>query len=239
MKNKHSSYEGLFSKENITILVISTLLAFLFGKFLDPLFTYFYSSLLNAGGIVIKQISDSTYKQISNGFSEQPSMFSFYLLCMLSWAFFSHTLTLLRDSYKQLIDKYKKYNDILEMVNTPLDDTLSLSGSVQSTSENNPDLLSKEVTARIHKVKIEYRLINLFFIILYILLIFTYSRSLYINTKITSITNNIEIVSPYISDIEYKQLKSNFHTMENSEDYYNLMSTLSDIAKDYSIVLKK
>ena len=51
--------------------------------------------------------------------------------------------------------------------------------------------------------------------------------------------NNIEIVSPYISDIEYKQFKSSFHLIENKEDYDNLYSQLERVAASYSIQLKK
>lgn len=245
MSNQGPHRDGLFSKGNISSLLIGTLLAFLVGKFLDPLFAYLYSLFLNTGGVVVTSISNSTYKQISNGFSEQPSMLSFYLLCILSWVILSCSFTALRNSYKQILDTYKKYNEILDIVkNTPLDDNLNYdttnsSISLPANGENNPEILAEKITLNLRKVKIEYRLIIIIFVFLYIFLIFTYSRSLYINDKITSLTNNIEIVSPYISDINYKQLKSNFHMMENSEDYNNLMSELSDIAKDHSLTLKK
>lgn len=42
--------------------------------------------------------------------------------------------------------------------------------------------------------------------------------------------NNIEIVSPYISDKEYKQLKSKFYSMQTQHDYQNLSKELNSIA---------
>ena len=53
------------------------------------------------------------------------------------------------------------------------------------------------------------------------------------------LTSNIEIVSPYISDLEYKYLKSKFHSMENRDDYNNLISELTVLGESYSLKLKK
>lgn len=51
--------------------------------------------------------------------------------------------------------------------------------------------------------------------------------------------NNIEIVSPYIPDKEYKQLKSKFHSMQSRHDYENLLNELNCIAEKNSIILKE
>jgi hypothetical protein len=52
-------------------------------------------------------------------------------------------------------------------------------------------------------------------------------------------TNNIEIISPYVSDIEYKKFKSDFHTIQCSRDYEDLAQALQSIADAHSIPLKK
>lgn len=63
-------------------------------------------------------------------------------------------------------------------------------------------------------------------------------RAQFINTSITKCLNNIEIVSPYISDFEYKQLKSTFYQVSCKEDYDNLIAKLDKIAFKNDLVLK-
>ncbi len=41
-----------------------------------------------------------------------------------------------------------------------------------------------------------------------------------------STMRNIEIVAPYISDVEYKTLKSDFYRMSSKEDYQNLITQI-------------
>lgn len=65
----------------------------------------------------------------------------------------------------------------------------------------------------------------------------------YFAITIASITardtvNNIEIVAPYINDIEYKQLRSAFFQMDSKSDYQNLIYKLESIAEEYSLQLK-
>ncbi|MBR5970115.1 MAG: hypothetical protein IK016_07195 [Lachnospiraceae bacterium] len=51
--------------------------------------------------------------------------------------------------------------------------------------------------------------------------------------------NNIEIVSPYISDIEYRQLKSDYHSICNADDYDELISHLRAIADKNGLNLRE
>lgn len=243
MGKQQKKSKNIFSKESMFMLIISTILAFIVGKFLDPLFTYCYSLLINAGGAIIKQLSDSTYKQISNGYSEQPSFFMLYIAMLLASAMLANFISAIKQSYTLEKEKYNTYKKALDIINTPLDeDSPQL---VVASSETAPALqkdaktLEKEVVAIFNKIRIEFFIIVFMMFLLYSYIFFSYSRNLYINSKITSITNNIEIVSPYISDIEYKRLKSQFHTMENSDDYDSLNFLLSEIAQKNSVKLKK
>ncbi len=51
------------------------------------------------------------------------------------------------------------------------------------------------------------------------------------------IEHNIEIVSPYITDQEYKVLKSNSHSMKTMDDYNLLNETLEDVAEQHHLQL--
>ena len=64
-------------------------------------------------------------------------------------------------------------------------------------------------------------------------------KQIYILGLSTKATVNIEIVSPYISDIEYKQLKSSFHLIKTQDDYEKLLDKIQDIADANEINLSK
>lgn len=51
-------------------------------------------------------------------------------------------------------------------------------------------------------------------------------------------TYNIEIVSPYVSDFEYKKLKSDFYSMNTYDEYAAIKLTLNKIAEDNNLTLK-
>ncbi len=60
----------------------------------------------------------------------------------------------------------------------------------------------------------------------------------YVTETALKLTNNIEIVSPYVSDLEYKQLKSEFHSMQSRSDYDNLVFKLDSIGSENHLRLK-
>ena len=51
------------------------------------------------------------------------------------------------------------------------------------------------------------------------------------------IEHNIEIVSPYITDQEYKVLKSNSYSMKTMDDYNLLYEALEDVAEQHHLQL--
>ncbi len=146
-----------------------------------------------------------------------------------------------RKEYKQSL---KELKDIEEKIH-------SISSSEQTKEnalENNPDSkhpeeYSKQLLGKIEALRSRSVYHYIFFgaitFIAYILLIYAYARTTFVNGKITSMMNNIEIISPYISDTEYKHFKSSFHLIKNKDDYDNLYSQLEQIASIYSIELKE
>ena len=46
---------------------------------------------------------------------------------------------------------------------------------------------------------------------------------------------NIEIVSPYVSDIEYKTLKSDFYCIDSKADYSELASQIDSLMDEYDL----
>ena len=99
--------------------------------------------------------------------------------------------------------------------------------------------IKAEIREARHKTKLYYFGTLICSVILSLSVMFMYARLVFIQREIFTLTNNIEIVSPYISDIEYKTLKSDFHLMENHEDYNQLIFRLQKFADDNSLKLKK
>ena len=76
-------------------------------------------------------------------------------------------------------------------------------------------------------------------ILVVISMIFCEMTQIYEVSLSTKARTNIEIVAPYISDQEYKQLKSDFFTIKNKSDYDNLQNTLNMISDEHSLDLKE
>lgn len=244
MNNKNSIKNKLLSTESIPTLIISTILAFIVGKVFDPILTYFYAIFLNIGGGFIKYISDSTYRQISNGFSEQSSMLVLYILYLSAWGAFGYISSSLHIAHKLYINHINELEQKLNLgQNIPVEGSdgfeISCNEQIQDSTENNKNEIQSEINSLRNKVKKDFFITILPLIACMLFLMFTYSKTSFINKKITVLTNNIDIVSPYISDSEYKKLKSDFHSINDSDDYFSLLSRLNAIADKNSIKLKE
>lgn len=60
----------------------------------------------------------------------------------------------------------------------------------------------------------------------------------FINKSITKMMCNIEILSAYISDDVYKQLKSSFFSIESKKNYDELLKSMETIASEHNVKLK-
>lgn len=54
-----------------------------------------------------------------------------------------------------------------------------------------------------------------------------------------SCADNIEVVAPYISDVEYKFLRSRFRLIETKSDYDSLIVDINEIAESNNVKLKQ
>ena len=71
-----------------------------------------------------------------------------------------------------------------------------------------------------------------FFMLLFLML------TNFINKSITKMTCNIEILSAYVSNDTYKQLRSSFFSIENKKDYDELFDLMKTIALHNNVKLK-
>lgn len=101
----------------------------------------------------------------------------------------------------------------------------------------------KDSNHSLSKILTEKNLIN-FIIIIGIQLPMMVSMYLlgnrtYINNCRTASLCNLEIVSSYISDAEYKELKSTFYSIQTKGDYEEFKSKIYGIGEMYSVELRK
>lgn len=233
----------IFSKENLLHTVIGIILTFIVTKFLEPVLSFLFSSFLNIGGSFIQSISDSTYRKISNGVYEQNSSYTVYLLfvvCLVALTYlFSELNSLYRSIKSNLADIEKQTKRLSNVTNGDSHKEETSSSTQEPNKFSSIEEIYKYISSKRKKYTISYTLMLLILILAYITLVFSYGKNSYVYNKALMLTNNIEIVSPYISDTEYKQLKSDFHSIENQADYNDLINRLNNIASNHSLKLKQ
>ena len=218
-----------FNKSNLFYLLFSTCFTLLIGRILEPLFSYLFSKLLGTGGALVNWISNLTYRQISNGHSEQTAsvVLSFFVIL------FFIAVAQLRTELKTVYEKYVAYWYALNAKSISAEKTYS------DSPQETPKAQKEPIPDSLQKAKIFYIVGNAYIVFILCYVLFSYGQISHVNSRISMLTTNIETVSPYISDLEYKYLKSKFHSMENRDDYNNLISELTVLGESYSLKLKK
>ena len=152
-------------------------------------------------------------------------------------------------AFKDLYDYYREQSNVEKTLNNIPVEELHIT---EAASEEEIKSLKKAVdhTAALiessrslsHKRKTSYKiksaLLGVFLILSYVFYFVFMSKTSYIINTGTRLLSNIEIVSPYISDIEYKQLRSDFFSMSSRNDFDELNSALSEYADEFGIDLK-
>lgn len=235
--NKNTSSK-IFNKNNFSNWLIGGFIGFIITEISKPLLGYLYSLFLNFGGDLITSFSNSTYREISNGYAEQTD-FSIlcivYYISLVGFMYISSYETNTYQSRNKMISELTMQPDIIDKQNTESNKKIQAHPSSSTYNQ----LSNKKIRRKLELWNKASFISSLIYIFMYLVFsIFIIGRTTFIIGKITSMTNNIEIVSPYISNQKYKELKSSFHSIETKEDYIQLMDTLSSIASKYSLELK-
>ena len=253
MGKKSIEKDSLINTKTLRAGILGALLSFIVAKLFDPLFNGFYSLFLTLQGSFVKTISDFTYREISNGYTEKVSQSLLYLLVVITCSFLFYIHFRLKEYYGEaLINIEKKVNSPLtqeadtDFDNMPVSELMNKSVElIDETAKllKDSEYVKKQADILLQDskrlLKRSLRLLDFFLIIAGIFIFFIYSKNIFVINKVTTMTNNIEIVSPYISDVEYRQLKSEFHTIKSRDDYEDLAKSLKHIADSHSIDLKK
>lgn len=209
----------------ITLILIPLLITALWEKLLGPLFDIFINWLSTFGGKFLQAFIDLIYTYVATGRPVDTSRYLFMILASFILIEITTVSSKNIKSYKNLVTRQN------ELIN-PTDNKPIVPAKKELTD-------SEKINDMVKHAKI-YSWLSMIISVCYwaMYLVFMMSAG-YINNTITKLTNNIEIVAPYIEDSEYKLLKSSFYSMDSSDDYHSLVTELNRIAEINGIELKK
>lgn len=219
--------------ENVIVIgiVTSVISTVIFSWFITPTTKWLFPKILKLINLFSAAFVDSFYRSATKLSAENANMsnlaFSFVSYIIIWSVFFLVTRTILT-FYSQKLKRQIPSNaleDQQEIVDETVDEHLDI------------PIANQEKRLKLFKGLFSVILVLIivhFVLSLYMMMSQIFSMNLCSNTMV-----NIEIVSPYISDQEYKQLKSDFYTIEGKQDYDVLHDKLELIAENNELTLKK
>lgn len=228
MKSKLNDNQVLFLKKALITIILSIIASALWENLISSLFSRFFSFVHNVFEHLGLSISNNIYSKISNGFNEEYSLYTYTLLILVVLLVILSTIVSSRSKLQKQIER---------IIQDPSKDTSTPENF--SNMQQECDDLKSQILEDIKVIKKSFIFLYITTAILCLCSVYEIGEAFYINTLTTNTIANIEIVSPHISDIEYKQLKSNFYSIESKADYDALMTSISNIANDNHLQLKK
>jgi len=216
---KQPKQKNLFRNSIIGIVLISVFSNFIGEKIITPFAIFIYTKTSNVLSLFFETYNNAIYRNISGGFNDENSFFLLFLVPYFGFIFLFY-LAHVKNVFKQGATTARAKSDF-ECVYKEDDDDID---------DANFDIKKFALLALKAIALLAFQIL---------LVAFLYGQFSFIQRTKTSTLNNIEIVSPYIEDIEYKQLKSDFHSMESKQDYDSLIEKLTVISSEYNIRLKE
>lgn len=199
--------------------LLSTLYALLIGVLgcaiweyaVSPLCTFIYIKISSLIDKFTVTFSNNTYSKISEGYncSSIDDIIISIMLILLIFSCFFFSMYNLHQNNKKIQD-YIENNHTLENISK---------------------IIKKELVLNITSILT----VN----ILIIIFMYWTGNNTFINQCKTSCLCNLEIICPYISDLEYKELKSSFYSIKTKEDYEKFTITITEIGEKYHLNLKE
>jgi len=165
----------LFKNPYFSALIIGILATALWENFISPFCRFVFIHISSLMELFISTFLNGTYAAISNGFSD------LYTIFVLMFIFLGYMMLLLSPFIYELGKKYA--DNLLE--------------KVKKENKNPQPKINKTILSTKILIIVDLSLLAL----LYIYLI---GNFIFINDCITTSLGNIEIESPYISDVELK-----------------------------------
>lgn len=210
-----------FLKKEMTIGVsagiISTLLVM---WFIQPITNWLFPKVINILTFINASFSDFIYREIPYATTARSNELAVFFSFFTAYFF----LLLLFFSFHFLAKIYKIFSIDLDISKD----------EVEFIEEKN--LINSFINR--HN-KVFFRLPYALSAFLIIFCIFMTCKDMYIKEKASDLTISMEIVSPVLSEHEYKQLRANFYSIDSKKDYDDFVNHLEVIATENDITLRK
>ena len=211
MNEKESKLKVLFINIIVSLIVFPTS-----ERFLTPVYDAIINNLLSAKNTGLKFISDFIYSRISEGVYVNIPFYIFIVIVSLLLGLLICSILL----------PYKKANSCCD------------ADSISSCPKRKRLNFLLRARCFLFNPKRRKLLTSISCIVLYALFLLFVLTTNFVNLTITRTTNNIEILAPYISDQDYKILKSNFHSISSRSDFDSLTNLLNKYATNVGVELK-
>lgn len=195
-------------KQAASALVIGILGTAIWEKILSPLCTYIYIKISSLIDKFATTFSNNTYMEISKGYHDSIAVSIVYYLVMFIFVLSFAIYVTYLVVQKKTMLRYIWNEDVRPT--------------------------HKEIKSKLERS-------FFFFIPIYLfMIIFMYwiGNLTFITNCRTSSLCNLEIICPYVSDLEYKDLKSSFYSIKTKEDYESFTNTIKEIGKKYNLNLR-
>lgn len=230
MKGRIMNKESSLIHEIFIALITTILSTLIISWFINPLTNWLFPKILKIMESFASPFVDLTYQKAATLTFERTGLLNLVLSITCICYLFLFSICLL--SFKK--DRLRNEIDDISAIVKPRSHFRTDEESLSQLKESHKYLCK---LLRIYKKMSVLLYISMILVV--ISMIFCEMTQIYEVSLSTKARTNIEIVAPYISDQEYKQLKSDFFTIKNKSDYDNLQNTLNMISDEHSLDLKE
>lgn len=221
----------LFYKKIGKDILIGVISALIISWLITPVTNFIFPKLINVLDKLSSSLSDSIYIGIAKGFPGNTLTFTFLCVVLCIYLLFMFFIMFIREKINDVDAVFKEEKNYYSNSET----TIPTQTDLEAKSKlilHDIELFQKKLC----RLRLIFSGISILCLISFS---FTTMSQIYISETANNIYANIEIVSPYVSDSEYKHLKSEFHSIRSSKDYLSLINDLSKIAATNDITLQK
>lgn len=225
---------------DISINIGANIVAAIFlSLFINPISNWIIPKLLYISSKFSNAFIDFVYKRASHITVESTSTLNLMISIMILFYVFIAIKYLLSYQMRRL---YTLYDDLLFEFYSETSDSENNNIDSKNDDDVSDDVSIEEsiskIKSKIHLLKaVHSRLLRSSLFLIFLMYLSTMLQ-IYISGISSRTLSNIEIVSPYVSDNEYKQFKSDFYTINGKSDYDVLYEKLDSVAKSNSLKLK-
>lgn len=209
-------------------IATSVISALILSWVITPLSNWFFPKVLQIASRFSGTFEDFVYKRAAHITVESSSTLTL-IVAYITLSYVVWIVCYISFRMKQRV--YDLSDEILDLLQADEPDTESDDISLEEEIKESEK--KKKLAKRIHllfSLSLWIGVLTAFFVIMF---------QIYVSSVSSKTLKHIDIAAPYISDQEYKQLKSDFFMIENKSDYDNLQKNINTIFEENQLDLKE